>query len=287
VTDTQRTGPIRLWVSHLWTGREVADFSYLVAQLEEAGIDATYESLQVQPESRSPERIAQRLQSVGFDGWAYVLTHQFLTRKTCVDELILTIDQTLRRAGPNFPMLGLLHGVTAQQLPAQVRVRPCLSVGDPDWTRKVRDALEHRGNARTPSHPKAETRFLWRVHSAYGGDPSLTAIEVVCRFELIQYWRFAIPRSAQAAQWGVGPAGGGQISPVRFSVARGTGRYGSYEVSWFGAANGVSPNESAYIVFSGPLPEFVCFGPADSPSGPAGHLEIYQPRWHWNRADCS
>ncbi len=280
VTETTKQGPRRLWISYFWTNREVSDFAYLVPQLKEAGIEAVYESLEVRPDVGLSERIVQRLQSVGFDGWAYVLTHQFLTRRSCSDELILTMNQMVKRLGPTFPMVGLVHGIAAQQLPTQVRVRPCFGLGDPGWTRQVLAALEQRGLSRTQPSAREDMRFVWRIHSGYGGDPSLTAIEVGTRFELIQYWRFAIPKSVQAARWGVGPAGGGEMAPVRFNVARGTGRYGSYDVSWFGAANGVSPDESAYIVFDGPLPDFVCFGPADSPSGPAGQLEIYQPRLH-------
>jgi len=280
VTETRTSGPRRLWVSYLWTHHEVADFSYLVPQLREAGIEAVYESIHIPPEGRLSDRIVHRLKSVGFDGWAYVLTHQFLTRRTCADELITTLNQAARDMGPEFPLVGLLHGIAAQQVPPQVRVRPCLSTGDPGWARQVVATLEPRASRRSAQASREGTRFIWRVHSAYGGDPALTAVEVGSKVELIQYWRFAIPRSAQAARWGVGPAGGGEITPVRFEVARGTGRYGSHDVAWFGAANGVTPSESAYIVFSGPLPEFVCFGSADSPSGPAGQLEIYQPRTH-------
>jgi hypothetical protein len=280
VAEAQKTGPRRLWISYLWTEREVADFSYLVPQLKEAGIEAVYESLQVQPGIRTSERIVQRLQSVGFDGWAYVLTHQLLTRKTCSDELILSIDQTSRRLGPIFPLVGLLYGVAAQQLATQVRMRTCVSVGDPGWVGQVRAAIEPRAMPRKGPYSQGQTRFVWRVHDCYRGDPALTAIEVGPKFELIQYWRFAVPKSAQATNWGVGPAGGGDIGPMRLSEVRGTGKYRAYDVSWFGAGNGLSPNESAYIVFEGPLPEFVCFGPADSPSGPSGELEVYQPRLH-------
>jgi hypothetical protein len=276
VTEDQPAGPPRLWISYPWTDEEVVDFAYLVPQLKEAGIEAVYESLQVERGTELPERIVQRLQSIGFDGWLYVLTHQLLARKSCADAFIAAIEQTQRKMGPHFPMIGLLHGVAAQQVPAVVRVHPCLHVADPDWKDRIARALVHRKPAREPGSPKPDARFLWKIHTCYGGDPMLTAVEVSTREHMIQYWRIAIPKAAHAVRWGVGPAGGGAISPVRFAVARGTGRCEGHDVSWFGAANGVSTADSAYVVFSGPLPEFVCFGPAEDPSGPPGQLEVHR-----------
>ena len=78
-----------------------------------------------------------------------------------------------------------------------------------------------------PETAREETRFQWKVHSCYGGNPAMTAIEVGPRLESIQYWRFAVPKSVRTARWGVGAAGGGEISPIKFAVAKGSGRYGS------------------------------------------------------------
>ena len=49
------------------------------------------------------------------------------------------------------------------------------------------------------------------------------------------------------------------------------------DILWFGAANTVSDTESAYAVFLGPLPDFVCFGPAKSPFGPPDTMEVLRP----------
>jgi hypothetical protein len=103
----------------------------------------------------------------------------------------------------------------------------------------------------------------------------MTAVEVCSRDESVPYWRFAIPKSTQPVRWGQGPSGGREISHIRFSEAMGSGRYRNRDVVWFGAANIISNTESAYAVFSGPLPEFVCFGAAQSPFGPPKQMEIY------------
>ncbi len=274
MAGNQNTGRPRLWISYLSTCAEEKDFSFLVSQLKDVNIEAIYTSLQLQPEMRLWERIVQRLLSIDFDGWVYILTHQFLTNKACTDELTAAIDQMLPHIGSDFLMGGLLHGVAAQHVPPALRIRPCLSLGDPHWKHQLASALRNHAPLQRPEMAREETRFQWKVHSCYGGNPAMTAIEVGPRLESIQYWRFAVPKSVRTARWGVGAAGGGEISPIKFSIAKGSGRYGSADVAWFGAANGISNTESAYVVFSGALPEFVCFGPADSPAGPPGRMEI-------------
>ncbi len=276
MTGNRGAASPRLWVSYPWVCREEGDFAGLVPQLKRAGIDATYDSLELKPDTRMVERIVQRLLSIDFDGWLYVLTHQLLTHKSCADDLVAAVNQAIVQIGPEFPMIGLLHGVAAQQVPPALRLRPCVSVADPHWGDQVSKAMRPRSSPKTAEAGPQETQFAWKAHVGYGGDPSMTAIEVGSKLESVPYWRFAIPKTARVTKWGPGPAGGGEICPHKFGVTRGSGKYGSFDVVWFGAANAISPTESAYIVFSGPLPDFVCFGPALSPNGPPQQMEI---RW--------
>jgi len=267
-------GP-RLWISYPWISREERDFGYLVSQLKDAHIEATYDSLQLLPDRHLWERAVQRLLSVGMDGWLYILTHQCFTRRACTDELTAAINRAVQHMGPGFPMVGLLYDIASQQVPPMLRVRPCISLADPNWKQQIADVLK----CHTPMTPggimKGEPLFSWRVHPNYSGNPSLTAVEVRSKEDSIQYWRFAIPKSARAVAWGQGSSGGREISPIRFSEATGSARYANHEVTWFGAANIISRTESAYAVFCGPLPDFICFGPARNPFGPPGRMEIF------------
>jgi hypothetical protein len=265
--------PPRLWISYSWTGKEERDFSYLLPQIKERKIEAIYNSLPVESHVKLSQRIVQRLLSINFDGWLYILTHQVISRRACTDELIASIDQAASHLGPAFPMLGLLHGIDARNVPTALKLRPCLAAGDPEWCRLLFASLKQPAviKKEVVSH---NTRFVWKIHSSYDGNPSMTAVEVGLKTESIQYWRFAVPQSAEVTSWGVGVAGGGEISPIRFAVAKGSTKYSGQNISWFGAANAVSPTESAYVVFSGPIPEFVCFGPAESPFGPPAQMEV-------------
>lgn len=275
MTDNQKIGCPRLWISYPWISKEERDFTYLVHQLKDANIDAMYDSFQLLPNIHLWQRTVQRLVSVGFDGWLYILTHQCFTRRMCTDELTAAIDQACLRMGPDFPMVGLLYGIASQQVPLMLRVRPCISLGDPDWRQQISEVLSHHTQQGKKDAAQRGSHFIWKIHPCYCGDPSMTAVEVHARDESIQYWRFAIPKSAQTAMWGQGPAGGREISRIRFAEASGTGRYGNHDIIWFGAANIISVTESAYAVFSGPLPDFICFGPAKSPFGPPGRMEVF------------
>jgi hypothetical protein len=166
----------RLWISYPWSGREERDFSNLIPQLRDAHIEAIYDSLELHPDSHLWQRITRRLLSIDFDGWAYVLTHQFLARSNCAGELVSAIDQALAQKGSNFPMVGLLHGIPAQSVPAALRVRPCLSLADPDWMSQVSAALLRGAFHRRQAAAREDSRLMWTVHACHGGDPSVTAV---------------------------------------------------------------------------------------------------------------
>jgi hypothetical protein len=272
VTGDQNSGCLRLWISYPWVNNEERDFNYLVPQLKESGIEATYDSIKLQPDARLGQRIVQRLLSIGFDGWLYILTHQCFTRRNYTDVLTQAIDQTLFRMGPKFPMAGLMHGIAPQHVPAVLRVLPCISLGDSDWRNRLSGVLNGYG---AQGKNMRETRFIWKIHPSFDGDPAMTAIEVRSRGESIQYWRFAIPKASKVVKWGQGRAGGTEISRITFAEAKGNGRYENQDVSWFGAANAISNTESAFAVFNGPIPDFICFGPSQTPFGSPDKMEIY------------
>jgi hypothetical protein len=267
----------RLWISYPWIGREERDFAYLVSQLKDSHIEATYDSFQLLPDMHLWERTIQRLRGIGFDAWLYILTHQCFTRRTCTDELAAAIDRALRHMGSRFPMVGLMYGIGTQQVPPMLRVRPCISLADPNWKQQISDVLKCNAPQNKKGAEQDAMQFNWTMHPNYCGDPSMTSIEVSSKGQRVQYWRFAIPKSARVIGWGQGPSGGRKMSHVRCAEATGTGKYGSHDIAWFGGANIISDSESAYAVFSEPLPEFICFGTAKSPFGPPDQMDVFHP----------
>jgi hypothetical protein len=276
MAEKERPSGCRLWVSYPWANQQERNFAYVASQLAGIKFEGIYDELHVQPGvgGSLAQRIILRLLSSNCRGWLYILTREFLRRRECTDQLIAAMDETLQHMGHDFPIVGLLHGISPEQAPPVLRVRPCLSLGDPGWTRGVLQALD-RAAVSSSKKVCRETRFEWHTHPCYGGDPALTAIEVRAKYDSLQYWRFALPASVSAVRWGVGAAGGGDISPLKFAVATGSGIFAGARLVWFGAANAVTNSESAYVVFSGRLPDFVCFGPAETPAGHPGPMEIF------------
>ena len=272
-----------LWIAYPWVQREERDFGYVIPQLKEAGVEATFDSIQLDPETPLWQQIVPRLVGSHIEAFAGIVTAPCLTRRACADELVTALDQTLQYMGPDFTRVGLLHGIAAQDLPPTLRLLPCVSLADPDWNQHVAEALKTRPRSQGPEN---HTRFTWKIHPSYRGNPALTAVEVCSKCENIQYWRFAIPKSVAPYYWGQGPSGGGDISPVRVAPVKGSGRYARYEVTWFGAANAITNTESAYALFAGQLPEFVCFGSAKGPHGPPARMELFWMRTAQQRIEA-
>lgn len=247
-----------------------ADFSFIAHQLKTVHVDANFECFQLRPGENLWERISPWITSSGIAGWAYILTAGNLKNQGCMKELLAAQELAIRERGARFPVVGLLyHGVAAQTLPLTLRLRPCIHVADQNWKEQLQGAI-------TRNTPVENSEFSWIVHRTYGGDSNKTAIEVCPRSDVVKCWRFAVPRSAHAVRWGCGSPHGGEISPVLFSALRGTGRLENTEINWFGCEDALSQTVSAYVVFEGQLPDFVCFGRARTPASAPGRMEIFR-----------
>ncbi len=128
---------VRLWVSYPWIEKEERDFQFVMPRLKEEGIEAAYDSIELLPDVHLWERTIERLISIDFDGWLYILTHQCLTRKNYADELLSAIDLAVVSMGRDFPMIGLVHGISIQYVPLKLRARPCIPLDEPNWNKQI------------------------------------------------------------------------------------------------------------------------------------------------------
>ncbi len=261
-----------VWIVYPWVERKERDFGYVISQLKDAGVEASWDEVQFAPGTPLWQQIVPRLVGSNVNAFACIMTAHWQVRRACCDELVTALDQVLDFKGPDFPRVNLLCGIAVQDLPPTLRMLPCISLADSNWNLQFAKSLKATPHGLEPEH---QTRFTWKVHPAYGGNPEITAVEVCAKAESIQYWRFAVPRQAPPCHWGQGPSGGGDISPFKVAPVKGSGRYAHYDVAWFGAGNAVTKTESAYVLFSGRLPDFVCFGLAKTPYGPPSLMEMY------------
>ncbi len=263
---------LKLWVTYSWADREEGDFQYLVQELRPIDITATYDKVALVPGQRLWDQIGSRITKDPIDGWAYLLTPNSLSSEPCREELAIALDRALRSKGKSFPLIGLLHDVSIDDVPPALKVRLCVNLKSKDWREEVRAGLE----GRPPSLSEApQTEYVWQVHIGYRGNPSVTAVEVRPRFGELMYWRFGVPAANPVARWGHGPSGGGEISPMQLAVVEGgTGDFGGTPVVWFGSGDRLSAGISAYVVFNGPPPAFMGFCKVGGQMDPPGTMEV-------------
>jgi hypothetical protein len=264
-----RKSLMRLVLTHAGRRNDEWECARIARQLSTIGILVAYDAVQMGPGKGLWDHISARFSSQEINAWAYLLTPPCLADRNCTNELLSALDRVCSMKGAGFPLVGLLHGISAQSLPPALKLRPFVHLADPGWTEQVKSILTRR-------LAESRTQFLWKIHECYGGDTSKTAIEVCPREEGIHHWRFAVPASSLPRQWGRGASGGGSLSPFRFSVSKGAGKLENTDITWFGSEDFLPPTESAYVVFNGTLPDFICFGSAKTPAGPPGEMEIYR-----------
>lgn len=248
----------RVWITYAWVDDKEGDFSYLVQELKEIGVEATYDRIALVPGLRLWQQIGSRITEDPLTGWAYLVTPSSLESEACREELAYALYRALHTKTDDFPLLGLLHGVPVNELPPALRARLCVNLADPNWRDQVKAGLEGRPPTVTPN---PQSRFIWRVHRDYLGQAGQVAVEVRPRFGEVMFWRFAVPAEAKRSRWGFGQANGGGLSAIKNSVLDDyMGTLDGSDVVVFGAADRLSPGTSAYVVFDGVPPRFVAFG---------------------------
>jgi hypothetical protein len=265
----------RVWITYAWVDDKEGDFKYLVQELHEMGVEATYDLVALVPGQRLWQQIAERITEGPLDGWAYLITPASLASEACREELAYALDRALHAKDANFPLIALLHGVPVKELPPALRARLCVSLADPSWRDQVKAGLEGRP---TSVAPNPQRRFIWRVYRDYLGQAGQVAVEVRPRFGEVMFWRFAVPAEAKRSRWGFGQANGGGMSAIKVSALDNhTGSLNGSDVVVFGAADRLSPGTSAYVVFDGVLPRFVAFGLARAAWELPTEFEIFEP----------
>jgi hypothetical protein len=262
-----------LWITYAWSDNVEGDFDYLVQELSRAGLAAQYDKISLVPGRKLWAQIADRISSAPLSGWAYLITQNSLASAACKEELAYALQRALEAKGEEFPLIGLLHGVSIRDVPMPLRVRICVNLANPDWIEEIRAALTGKPPQRAASE---RSEFVWTLRDAYLGKPGITALELRPRFGERRYWRLAFPSDGpQPISWGVGPSNGGGIGSDKSSIVEGEwGDIGGAPMKFVGCGDAISASASAYAVFAGKLPKRFFFGIAREPFGspPSGTL---------------
>jgi len=187
--------------------------------------------------------------------------------------LAYALQRALETKGDEFPLIGLLHGVSIRDVPLALRVRLCVNLANPDWLEEIRAGI----NGVTPRRPSpSHEPFIVNIHHGFLGQRENIAIEIRPRFGELRYWRLAFPSNGpQPIAWGTGPANGGGIGATkRDSIESEFANIDGSPMKFVGAGDPVSAAMSAYAVFSGSSPERCFFGVAKETFGTdvQGHI---------------
>jgi len=252
-----------LWITYAWKDDEGGDFSYLAQELEDVGVPVKYDKVALVPGRPLWEQIANEIASKPLSGWASLLTPNSLNRLGCREELSYALGRALGEKGEDFPLIGLLHGVSIDDVPTPLRVRLCVDLNDRNWREQVRAGVEGRPPTRAAEQ---QAPYIISVHPNYLGSGK-AAIEARPRFGTMMYWRLAVPKSATVVSHGVGPAGGGGMTGKLTTSIEGETELNGVACTLYGSGDTLSSAVSAYAQIDGALPDFIAFGVSRQPFG--------------------
>ena len=249
-----------IWITYAWRDNDEGDFFHLVGELAKIGVRAKYDKIALIPGQRLWEQIGSEIIDGPYSGWAYLLTPASLASEPCREELGYALYRALSDKGSEFPLIGLLHGVSFDDVPPPLKVRLCVNMASPDWREEMKAAVERR----PPVTPRRYSSiYVWTIReNARRG----VSVEVRPRFGDLMFWRFAVPADVVVAEWGFGPAGGSGLSGAMSTVVEGEGQLNGEPMKWFGSGDRLSPNVSAHLVLES-KPAWVSFGLASDTWG--------------------
>lgn len=256
-----------LWITYAWVDNDEGDFDFLVQELGRNDIPALYDKIALVPGRRLWSQIADKISHEPLAGWAYLVTPNSISSNACQEELAYALQRALDTKGEQFPLIGLLHGVSIRDVPLALRVRLCVNVKNPDWVEEIRAAILGQPPRRLVEE---QGPYIIKVHNPYLRDPNAIAVEIRPRFGELTYWRIGYPvEGPRPSAWGSGPANGGGISAVTNQVMEGVRgiQVQGIPMEFVGAGNTLSPSTSAYIVFQSQTPSKLFFGVAKEAFG--------------------
>ena len=252
----------RLFLSYAHADDAEGDFAWAVSRLEKAGLEVVYDTrVLVAGRSLWPQ-IEKALLDPRLDAWGWLLTPSGLRSAGCREELEYARLRMLNHRGDEFPLIGLVDRVPADQIPLAIQSRLYVDMRSPDWVDRVVAGVKGEVATRPP---RDLTNCHWRIHLNVSDDPEQIAIEVRPRFGSIPYFAILAPMPGPE-RVGTGAAGSGYTGGIAFEFAEWN------DVDVFGEKakvhsmrGPVDPSMSAYAIFRKHVPPWVAFGPCPGP----------------------
>lgn len=263
----------RLFISYAHADNEQQDFDWVVQEIEKAGADVEYDDRVVIIGQRLWPQIEARILSPDTNGWGILLTPQSLQSQACIEELEYARLRALTQRDWQFPLIGMVHGIAAADVPPAIRARLYVSLKDPNWAERVVAGLNQKVLRR---ESEELGQFRWRIHRHYLGDPELFAVEAHPRFSTLHHFAIITPMPKPHVM-GLGAPDGGIVAGAAFDVLTWEGIEFHGELCYVDSMRGpLDPSNSAYAVFHGRIPSWVAVGATRGQGALPEKVEIFK-----------
>lgn len=243
-----------LWITYAWADNAHSDIDFVAQELQSAGLGVKLDRWTIGAGRRLWEQIETFIQSpTESDAWMIYATPNSLGSEPCREELAYALDRALGSRTETFPVIALFpNSVDSSVLPAALRTRLCVSLGDPQWKERIKAAAD----GRAPSIALAAIQpFYLARHQAPDGRH---VVEVRPRAGVWAPFIAAVPAAEQpivGLDMLHGPTGRVPTGGVLFSSGEET------QAEWHlrFASNEATPT-SSYFIFFRKLPSKLLFG---------------------------
>lgn len=253
-----------IFITYAWVDNAEGNLDFIVQELERAGLNVRFDRRELVPGRRIWDQIAGVIADEDTDAWGYLVTRSSLTSERCREEYAYALQRALNSRGTDFPLIGLLHDVRAQELPSGLAIRLCVPLDDSNWMQQVIAGVEGRPPRPDPGYLAP---VIVRWHRTADGR---RVLELSPRIGSVRDWRIAVPLAYKSSlrSFGDGSSQRSSGSDVDHLLTTSfhtiDGENDRYRV--VGAAGPIGHGVSAYLWFSGPIPDHVLIaglGPTD------------------------
>jgi TIR domain len=255
----------KLWLTYAWKDNEDKDIDFIIQELDKTELKVQFDRRNLVPGQRLWPQIGGIITDPKeCNAWGIVLTGNSLKSEACIEELCYALDRALSANGVGFPVFGLLHNISAKDLPPALKIRLCISLREQNWVQQTIAAVKQKPAGFDPSGISEfvanETAF-----------ETFRCLEVRPRFDTISpfvvFVDYAEKENDNVQNCRIGPSGA---------------------IPTYGTIYWPAPNEGAYKADDGKETR-ICAFYSDHPASPTtSYYLVYRrkPKWigcgRWN-----
>ncbi len=250
----------RLWVTYAWKDNEDKDIDFIVQELDKhkSEIQVKFDRRNLIPGQRLWTQIGGYITDPNeCDAWAIVVTKNSLQSEACIEELSYALDRAISSKGDTFPLIGLLHNVSASELPPALKIRLCIPLENNDWIPQVISATKKIPPGFIPSNL---SEFILREHKS--GEH--TYLEIRPRFDRIAPFIIAVEleekKSGNVINRTYGPSGIVPNGCALFMTSESEGKLSDGTSVYLWQANNEANSANSYYLTYKNKPRKIWFG---------------------------